>query len=83
MNTIQHIYKEEDHFCRYNREIFEKLKKEFTDLNFEEFEAVSERGKELARKYDIKIFPATIVNGKLFAVGRIDENKLRQLLKIN
>lgn len=79
--NIQHIYREEDEFCGYNRGIFKKLKLQFPDLAVEEFLFDSPEGRELAKKFNITIFPATIIDGKFYTSGGVDEKELIKLLQ--
>lgn len=81
MALIQHVYqKKEERHCTYNRDIFAQLKKEFQDLEVKEITDDSPEGKKLVRQFNITVFPATIVDGKFYRSGGVDEEELRQML---
>lgn len=79
--NIQHIYKQEDYDCGVNRTVFQRLAKEFP-VNLEEIPVSDDKAKKLINKYNLNVLPATIVDGQVFAVGKVDEAKLRGLIKI-
>lgn len=81
MALIQYVYqKKEKEHCTYNRDIFARLKKEFPDLEVKEIINDSPGGKKLVRQFNITVFPATIVDGKFYRSGGMDEEELRQML---
>lgn len=81
MTSITQVYKIEDHNRGYNRDIFEKPKKEFSDLKVQDIRADSEEGQSFIKQHNISVYPAVIVNEQYFTSGGVDEEKLRASLK--
>lgn len=68
--------------CARFKELWEnKLSQEFPNVEFKEIDATAPGGQEILIKYGIMASPGIIVNGELFSVGRVNEEKLRSKLQ--
>lgn len=80
MITIQFITVPGCHECAKAKEILEKLKPEFPNMQIEEVDATTQKGMELVLKYGIFASPGIVISGELFSTGGVDRNKLVEKL---
>lgn len=75
MVKVQLIYTQQCPHCPATKELFRALQKEYK-FNYEEVDAMSEKGRELVTKHNIMAVPSVIVDGKLTFVGLPSKEKV-------
>ena len=68
MVKVQVVYTKACPFCPATKELFRNLKKEYK-FDYEEIDALTEKGQELVQKHMIMSVPTTIINDKIAFVG--------------
>jgi len=68
------------HPCQRVKRILAALRPDFPALDVEEVDFTSPQGLELAVRHNILYPPALLIDGKLFAYGKIFEEPLREAL---
>lgn len=68
MAKVQVVYTQRCPHCPATKELFRDLKKEY-DFDYEEIDAMTEKGQELVDKHGIMSVPTTIVNDKVAFIG--------------
>lgn len=68
---------------KVTRELFERLKKEESDFDYQYIDIDSEEGKELVKKFSVTDVPKTIFDDKIIFHGKPSPQKIIQLTKEN
>jgi glutaredoxin len=55
-------------FCPVTKNLWRELKKQYT-FDYEEVDASTDKGQELAKKFDIRSVPTTIIDDKVAFIG--------------
>ncbi len=63
--------------CARTKEILNKIKPEYPELNITEIDMLTEKGQELVGDYSVTASPGVIINNQLFSMGGIDEKELK------
>lgn len=66
---------------KQTHELFDKLKKEKPNFDYQYIEIDSEQGKELVKKFSITDVPKTIYQDKIIFHGLPEKEKLLELIK--
>lgn len=74
------LYTQRCPHCPAAKELWRKLKEKY-DFEYEEIDAMTNTGRELAMKHRILGVPTTIINGKVAFVGVPDESKAEEIVK--
>ena len=69
-----------DSSCDATKKIWQNICKK-NNIDFETYEANNESGKHILIKYNVKSFPALIINEKVVAVGHPDKNSAEKLFQ--
>jgi len=69
--------------CAEAKKILQEVKPDFPDLEIEEINMTTPKGKEMLSKFMVMSAPGVIINGELFAQGGLKKAKLVEKLKLN
>jgi small redox-active disulfide protein 1 len=67
-------------YCPFAKRLWKELQKEYK-FEFEEVDATSRKGMQLAQKHMIMSVPTTIIDGKVVFVGVPSKDKAIQAIK--
>lgn len=80
MVKVQVVYTKICPFCPAAKELFRSLKKEYK-FDYEEVDAMTEKGQQIVQKHMIMSVPTTIINDKIAFVGVPRKEKAIAALK--
>ena len=66
--------------CPFAKQVWSDLRKEH-NFEYEEVDAMSEKGKKLVQKFFIEAVPTTIIDDKIAFIGVPDKNKARKMVR--
>lgn len=79
-NKIQFLTMSGCHSCEAAKKIFDEITPDFSNIEVEEIDMMSEPGQELVQKHSIMASPGIVINGELFSTGGVDKEKLVEKL---
>ncbi|MCS7123261.1 MAG: thioredoxin family protein [Candidatus Aenigmarchaeota archaeon] len=62
-------------YCPKAKDIWEKIKNKYNNVELEIVDVITEKGKEIIRKHNIMAVPTTLIDDKIVFVGIPDVNK--------
>ncbi|MDG6243881.1 MAG: thioredoxin family protein [Methanolobus sp.] len=74
MVKVTLVHSEWCHFCPTAKKLWRDLKEKY-DFEYEEIELDSSEGRELARQFNIRSIPTTIIDDKVAFVGIPDKDQ--------
>lgn len=69
------------HCAEAKKILGEEIKSQFSNVEIEFIDMMSEQGQKMVQDYGIMASPGIIVNGELFSVGGLDKKKLVEKIK--
>jgi glutaredoxin len=67
-------------YCPPAKTLWRELKKEY-DFEYEEVDATTDRGQELAKQFNIRMVPTTIIDDKVAFIGVPPKEKAIEAVK--
>jgi len=80
MVIVQLLYTERCPNCPPAKELFRNLKKNY-EFEYEEIDAMSEKGRELAIKHNIRAVPTILIDDKIVFIGAPSKDKAIAAIK--
>lgn len=82
MVKVTLVHSELCHFCPTAKKVWRDLKEQ-CDFEYEEVDLGSPEGKELAKKFNIRSIPTTIIDNKVAFVGVPDKEKASNVCDVS
>jgi len=79
--TIQEVSTSGCSCCANAKDVLEEIKNQFSDVEIEYIDMISERGQKMVPQYGIISSPGIVINGELFSTGELDKEKLITKIK--
>ena len=80
MAKVSVLYADWCSSCPATKSFWKSLRNDIS-FQYEEINIDSERGKELAQRHSIQSVPTTLVNGRVYFVGKPEKTRAIHLLK--
>ena len=81
MIKIQEVTMSGCSHCAGAKKILEEIKPQFSGIELEYIDMLSEKGQKMVIDYGIMSSPGIIVNGELFSSGGLNKEKLIEKIK--
>jgi len=82
MIKIQEVTSQGCRVCHMAKQILEEIKPQFTNVEIEYIDMLTDQGQELVGKFGIMSAPGIIINNELFCMGGLDKTKLIEKIKL-